>query len=188
MASPSEIISSLRHLRPSTEFRKAWQYQNQHYVTLSHIIPTLTGVPFVDFVKQHIFGPVGLESATYNHTEAAVSGRRIDGFMRYDRNATECARVFGATGEVDRSCLGQTESFGWWTETDAIFEAGPGGVIMSTKDMVSGPIAQLRPADMSRRNGWRNFFHPKSSLVNSSKKPPPRSPCPSAQRLPRKSD
>ena len=128
----------MRHLRPSTELRQAFQYNNQLYVTLSHIIPSITGIPFHQYVETHIFKPLGMITATYNATLANLRGHRTDGFMRSGRNMTKCKEVWKAGMQVvDKSCVGVSKGFGWWTETDGIFEAGAGGVIMSGNDMVS---------------------------------------------------
>jgi len=87
------MVSKMRHLRPSSEIRQAFQYNNQHYVALSNIITKLTGIPYIDYVKQHIFDPLGMNSTTYNVTEAKLRGDRTDGYMRAGRNQTRCAEA-----------------------------------------------------------------------------------------------
>ena len=55
----------------------------------------------------HIFEPLGM-TATYNSTEAAITGQRVKGFMRVGRNLTRCAELWqGGTETVDESCLGE---------------------------------------------------------------------------------
>jgi CubicO group peptidase (beta-lactamase class C family) len=150
----------MRHLRPSTEIRQEFQYNNLHYTALSHIIPTLTGVPYIEYVQEHIFDPLGM-NATYDSIKAGKSGRRTEGFSRQGRNKTLCEEEWEAQGKkqilghghqhehnqgethlhklkaVPKSCVGEVKSLGWWTQTDGIFEAGPGGVILSGNDMAS---------------------------------------------------
>ncbi|WVQ81101.1 hypothetical protein IAT38_003223 [Cryptococcus sp. DSM 104549] len=142
-----QVVSSMRHLKPSTEIRQAWQYNNLHYIALSQIIPTLTNTSFTDYIQTHIFDPLQLESATFNATLAGESGRRTDGFGREGRNLTDCARVVLAGGvEFDEKCLGRVESFGWWSgDKDSLALAGAGGIIMSATDMAKWVQELLQP-------------------------------------------
>ena len=124
-------------MRSSVEVRQAFQYNNWHYAILSHIIPTLTGKTYVDFVQERIFDPLGMQDATYNVTAAKESGHRTDGYMRSGWNFTVCGEQWDTKGSVDLDCLGTNKPFGWYTEGDGLDLAGPGGVILSVRDMVS---------------------------------------------------
>ncbi|WVQ81202.1 hypothetical protein IAT38_003324 [Cryptococcus sp. DSM 104549] len=142
---PSKIIANMRYLKPSAELRQAWQYNNLHYVTLSHIIPTLTNISFDAYVRANIFEPIGLTSTRLNATAALESGHRSDGFLRVGRNLTACNVEWKAKGEVGKECLGEAGSIGWWTDGDSLFEAGPGGVTTSAKDMAKWVKELLHP-------------------------------------------
>ena len=127
----------MRYLRPSTELRQSWQYNNQHYVVLSHIIPTLTGISSHEYGKQHIFDPLGMRQTTYNSTEAKMTGHRTNAFTKSGRNLTRCAETWAVGHGVDESCVGEVKAYEWWTASDGIYMAGPGGLVMSGHDMVS---------------------------------------------------
>lgn len=127
----------MRNLRPSTELRESWQYNNQHYIALSHIVLTLTGTPFHEYVKEHVFDPLGMRSTTYNSTTAYLTGQRTNGFTRDGRNVTRCAERWALGSELDHSCVGEAKAFDWWTKSDGIYEAGAGGIVMSGHDMVN---------------------------------------------------
>jgi CubicO group peptidase (beta-lactamase class C family) len=129
----------MRYLRPSAEIRQEWQYNNLHYTVLSHMIPTLLGVPYIEFVKDQILDPLGI-TATYNATRAKESGQRTDGFLRLGRNLTSCIEEWKGLKRIPETCLGTPVPLGWWTDTDGVFLAGPAGLIMSGKDMASQPI------------------------------------------------
>jgi CubicO group peptidase (beta-lactamase class C family) len=134
------------HLRPSTGFRQAWQYQNLHYTTASHIVPSLTGVRFIDYVQKNIWDPMGMINSHYLISRARETGRLADGFVKVERNATECAHKMNGTDwsgvlrgqevKVHRACLGETKSVGWFIAGDGEPHAGPGGVITCAEDMV----------------------------------------------------
>ncbi len=40
-----------------------WQYSNTNYVIIGQIIEQITGQPVIDFLRAHIFGPLGMHSA-----------------------------------------------------------------------------------------------------------------------------
>ncbi|WRT69312.1 uncharacterized protein IL334_006296 [Kwoniella shivajii] len=144
--SPAQVISFMRHLNPSTEFRQNWQYNNHHYFALALIVERLLQIPFQDYVKLHILDPIGMSSTTHNSTEALISGHRSDSFTRTGVNVTACWE--GIDRRVDKlaaSCLTEQGTFGWWTASDGLFEAGVGGVVTSGKDMAKWVKELLHP-------------------------------------------
>ncbi|KLT40391.1 beta-lactamase/transpeptidase-like protein [Cutaneotrichosporon oleaginosum] len=149
----AQTVANLAHLRPSAEFRSIFQYQNGHYVALSHIVPTLTGVPFTEYVAEHFFAPVGMNSTTYNHTAAAESGHRTDGHTHTGVNMTECVAKSTAEGYKKRSkaCHGKIAPFGWFTDTDGTDLAGAGGVVSSARDVARWLAELLDPTVVPAR-------------------------------------
>ncbi|ODO04797.1 hypothetical protein I350_05407 [Cryptococcus amylolentus CBS 6273] len=143
---PEVIVSTMRYLRPSAELRQAWQYNNFHYIALDLVIQTLTNRSLSDFVQSRIFDPVGLQDATYNATQARLSGHRSDGFVRLNRNYTQCTVELDVSrAGIPHACLGTSASIGWWVNGDGSFEAGPGGIIMSGSDMAKWTKELLDP-------------------------------------------
>ncbi|KAK4687896.1 hypothetical protein P7C73_g2232, partial [Tremellales sp. Uapishka_1] len=146
---PLASIQSMRYLKPSTEIRQTWQYNNFHYLALSHMIPTLTNISFVDYVKRRILDPLGMSSTTYNCLEARQSGQRSEGFVRVERNAKKC-EALDIDRKVDKACTGVPESLGWWTEGDGLSEAGMGGLISSSKDLTKWLKELIHPSVIPR--------------------------------------
>ena len=136
---PIDIIRSMRHFRPSTEIQQAWQYNNMHYVALAEMVPVLTGIPFDEYVMQHIVKPLGMSETLYNATQARLEGNLTDSWVREGINRTECALSKSSNGSPSKSCLGETKSMGWWLNGDNLYNAGPGGVMTSGTDMVRLP-------------------------------------------------
>jgi len=56
-----EIVDRLRYLRPSQDFRAAWQYQNLTYITAGHLVEQVTGHTWERLVTERIFQPLGME-------------------------------------------------------------------------------------------------------------------------------
>jgi CubicO group peptidase (beta-lactamase class C family) len=52
------------------------------YITLSHLPPLLTGVPYGRYVKENIFDRLGMSSTGYSYQNANSNGQRADGMAR----------------------------------------------------------------------------------------------------------
>ncbi|CAK5283245.1 unnamed protein product [Mycena citricolor] len=119
-----EMISTLRHLRPSASLRDRYQYNNLMFEALAHLPPTLLNQTFESYVEQHLFKPLGMDSATYSVREAEAGGRLAHGHhwdMRdYSRNIT------GTRVPIDPYFLRPGEEVIW---------RGAAGVLVSVRDM-----------------------------------------------------
>ncbi|KAJ7144729.1 beta-lactamase/transpeptidase-like protein, partial [Mycena crocata] len=76
----SEMISTLRFLRPSTALREQYQYNNLMYEALAHLQLTLLNQSFESYIAQHIFAPLGMNASTYSVAEAEKRGTLAHGF------------------------------------------------------------------------------------------------------------
>jgi CubicO group peptidase (beta-lactamase class C family) len=55
-----EIIYKLRFMKPASSFRSHYAYDNLLYMTAGQIIPAVTGTSWDDYIRQHIFAPLGM--------------------------------------------------------------------------------------------------------------------------------
>jgi CubicO group peptidase (beta-lactamase class C family) len=141
------MIKTLRHLEPSADPHQSWQYSNLHYLTLAHIVSTLSNQPFHDYVAEHIFKPLGMSRTMYNFTLArdlAGQGGMVDSFIRVGRNVTRCGEIWRLTDgwpvdgdTLETACIGETVGVGWWSDSDGLNNAGPWGIVTCAQDMVS---------------------------------------------------
>lgn len=69
---PGDIVRNLRNLRPSAEPRTTWQYCNLMYITLAHVVETLTGKWLGDTMRELIWEPLSM-NATFGDTEDALA-------------------------------------------------------------------------------------------------------------------
>ncbi|KAF5391208.1 hypothetical protein D9757_003079 [Collybiopsis confluens] len=140
-----EVISNIKHLRPSAEFREVWQYNNIMYTVLSYLPEVVLHIPFTHFVKNNIFLPLGLHSTTYSGDVAEKSGNLASGFARDKVNRTK--DIFGRG--IPRSIpfwspkgekMGIVRCFACYHFVYLFFAAvvsGAGGVISSARDMAT---------------------------------------------------
>ena len=99
------------------------------YMAVAHIVERVSGVRFAEYVRRNIINRLPFKSATYNATEAKLSGHLADGFARVRRNVSS-----GGLG-WSKSVYQPTECFIDSTTEDIV--AGPGGLMMSASDVVS---------------------------------------------------
>jgi CubicO group peptidase (beta-lactamase class C family) len=65
-----EIIYKLRFMKPASSFRSHYAYDNLLYMTAGQIIPAVTGISWDDYIRQHIFAPLGMNHS--NVTNANI--------------------------------------------------------------------------------------------------------------------
>lgn len=131
----------MRHLRPSTEFRQSWQYNNLAYLVASTLPEHIYGIPFEKFVQERIFDPLGMTQTTYSPARK----NRSDAFMRKGMDLKACVGDLKGKS-LSKECLGEAVNIGFMRE--GAMNAGPGGIASSAKDMVRVLFQSLiAPAD-----------------------------------------
>src|SRR5579872_197154 len=59
-----------------------WQYSNTNFVIAGAIVEKITGMPLLDFLREHIFGPLHMTSV-YNSDQAPLGGEDPSRYLRY---------------------------------------------------------------------------------------------------------
>ena len=62
--SRAESVRRLRHIRPATSFRSGYAYDNVLYMVAGQLIEEVSGQTWEQFVRQHIFRPLGMDEST----------------------------------------------------------------------------------------------------------------------------
>ncbi|KAG7088848.1 hypothetical protein E1B28_012802 [Marasmius oreades] len=124
------LIPRLRFLKPSTEFRETFQYNNIMYAMLSYLPQVVsTKTPLARYVKKNIFDPLGMNSTTYSFDVANAGGK-----LSYGVSRENISFAGGLPG------TGTPRQLPFWYEKggeDGNFMSGPGGVISSANDMAT---------------------------------------------------
>jgi CubicO group peptidase (beta-lactamase class C family) len=83
-----EIIYKLRFMKPASSFRSHYAYDNLLYMTAGQIIPAVTGTSWDDYIRQHIFAPLGMNHSNVSNAEFQPGGNyafphsRVDGKLQ----------------------------------------------------------------------------------------------------------
>ena len=62
--SRAEVVRRVRFLKPATSFRSGYAYDNILYVVAGQLIEAVSGQTYEDYVREHVFRPAGLRTAT----------------------------------------------------------------------------------------------------------------------------
>ncbi|MFH1213296.1 MAG: serine hydrolase domain-containing protein, partial [Candidatus Neomarinimicrobiota bacterium] len=99
----AEVVQRLRYLKPVTSFRYKYAYQNVMYLVAGEIIPAVTGQTWDEFVKERIFGPLGMRNTNThlkdldNFTNVSIPHAMLNGHQRpisyrnYDNVGPACS-------------------------------------------------------------------------------------------------
>jgi CubicO group peptidase (beta-lactamase class C family) len=83
-----EIIYKLRFMKPASSFRSHYAYDNLLYMTAGQIIPAVTGVSWDDYIRRHIFVPLGMSNTNVSNAafkpgdDYAYPHERVDGKLQ----------------------------------------------------------------------------------------------------------
>ncbi|KDR69231.1 hypothetical protein GALMADRAFT_256069 [Galerina marginata CBS 339.88] len=122
----SEMISTMRYLRPSAELRETFQYNNLMYETLSYLPQVLLNQTYESYIAQHMFDPLNMTSSTFSVAEAEAKGTLADGFQwdMQDHTRGENGTLLPTVPYFQRPGEEKT-----W--------AGAGGVLSSARDLAT---------------------------------------------------
>lgn len=117
--SKKDIIHNLRYLKPVSQFRTKYDYDNLLYMVAGEVIERVSGKSWENFIEQNIFSPIGM-------IESAASYQRL----KDKRNVIDAhAPVEGVLQVVPR-------------ETNETLNAA-GGIYSSVADMSKWAILQM---------------------------------------------
>jgi len=125
--SRAETVRRLRYLKPATSFRSGYAYDNVLYMVAGQLIEAVSGETWEDYVRAHVFAPVGMTHSTTGSAERFASTDRAFPHAR----TSGPVRGLGAQAPLDeRDELGRNA-------------APAGGLAISADDMAKWLAVQL---------------------------------------------
>src|SRR6476619_1102492 len=67
--SRKETVRRIRYLKPATSFRSGYAYDNILYMAAGQLIEEVSGQTWEQYVRDHVFGPVGMNHSTDSGSE-----------------------------------------------------------------------------------------------------------------------
>ncbi|MER7005941.1 serine hydrolase domain-containing protein [Dactylosporangium sp. NPDC000555] len=112
-----EAVAQLATARLGADPGTAWSYHNANYWIAARLVEVVSGVPFTEYLRGRIFGPLGM-----SHTVATITTR--------DR----------VPGLAD----GHNVAYGFSVSRPEVaeFDAGSGGIVSTAEDMAAWLISQ----------------------------------------------
>ncbi len=71
--SRKEVLERLPYLEPSESFRSKFQYNNLMYITAGYLIERITGKPWEEAIRAHIWKPLGMTGCNFSVKESQHS-------------------------------------------------------------------------------------------------------------------
>ena len=114
---PSEAVAALHGVRLTADPGTQWSYHNPNYQVAARLVEVLSGQPFADYLRDHVFGPAGMTHSTSTN----FYDQPVDGL---------------AEGHV--MAFGQAVSM----SPPHVFTAGDGGVVTTAADLARWLVVQ----------------------------------------------
>ncbi|KAM0265635.1 hypothetical protein ACHAQJ_000069 [Trichoderma viride] len=92
-ATPRDVVRNLRNLPLTAEPRVTPLYCNMMYVTLSHVIETVTGKWLGDLLKEQLWGPLGMHSTKFDLQDALDAPEHLASGYTWDIEREEFKEV-----------------------------------------------------------------------------------------------
>ena len=143
--SRADMVKALRYIKPATSFRSGYAYDNILYTVAGALIEAVSGQSYEDYLRQHVFKPAGLLTATSDEPTRLATANRA---FPHGRNSA-AVRGLGPLQLLD--------------ETDQLGAAStPAGLLaMSANDLAKWLKIQL--ARGKTENGGRLFSEASSA-------------------------
>jgi CubicO group peptidase (beta-lactamase class C family) len=82
--SRAEIVRALRFLPLSRDLRQEFQYCNLGYLVAGHVVEALSGVPWEDFLRGRLLGPLGMRRSNLSVDEMLADADHAAAYTRRD--------------------------------------------------------------------------------------------------------
>ena len=60
-----KVVADTANIKPFAQPGQVWQYTNRNYVIAAAVLERITGQSWEDYVRQHIFNPLGMKTANF---------------------------------------------------------------------------------------------------------------------------
>ncbi|HEY4370047.1 MAG TPA: serine hydrolase [Steroidobacteraceae bacterium] len=80
--SRAEVVRRLRFIKPARSFRSGYAYDNILYIVAGHVIDLVSGQPYEDYIREHLFRPAGMLHSTSDQAHRFATPNRASPHAR----------------------------------------------------------------------------------------------------------
>lgn len=95
--SKQEIIHNLRYLKPVSQFRTKFDYDNLLYMVAGEVVARVSGMSWEDFVESHIMKPLGMNESATSYSRLQNKNNVIDPHAPVEGKVQVVAREMNET-------------------------------------------------------------------------------------------
>lgn len=158
------VLELLDDLRLDFDPGSHWEYSNSNYYLLAAIVSQVSGMPWQQYVREHIFAPSGMNESSFAKDEGSIADMAI-GYTQPGKKAGELVKSepmngwAGGAGDI----VSTTRDVAKWDE--ALFS----GKIVDAADLklmtVPGPFPAMGGGYgfgwvIDSYHGFQRFWHP----------------------------
>jgi CubicO group peptidase (beta-lactamase class C family) len=77
----AQLVESFRNKPPDFKPGERFDYNNNGYVLLGHVVERVSGQPYEAFLRENVFAPLGMNDTGYDRHEPVIKGRAA-GYVR----------------------------------------------------------------------------------------------------------
>ncbi len=85
-ATRRDLFERLQYLEPTKDLRSFWQYQNLMYMVAGYLVETISGQPWEEFVREHLFEPLEMKSSNFDIVQTS---READDYSHPYKEVTD---------------------------------------------------------------------------------------------------
>jgi CubicO group peptidase (beta-lactamase class C family) len=78
----AEVVRRLRFIKPARSFRSGYAYDNILYIVAGHVIDLVSGQPYEDYIREHLFEPAGMLHSTSDEAHRFANPNRASPHAR----------------------------------------------------------------------------------------------------------
>jgi CubicO group peptidase (beta-lactamase class C family) len=76
--SRKDVVAAMANIKLTAAPGKLWQYNNQNFVLAGYLVEQVTGQSWEDYTRQHVFEPLGMQSAIFDVAQMQKSSDYAD--------------------------------------------------------------------------------------------------------------
>lgn len=109
-----EIIHNLRYLKPVSEFRSKYDYNNNMFIVAGEVLAKVSGFSWEEFIESRIMKPLGLTSSKASWARANKNPNVIDAHVEFDGKVQPIPHDWSETANAAGGIMSNISDLSKW--------------------------------------------------------------------------